>query len=97
MASSFFPFVIGIFVYSHSRYHRLELVYYCLARSRQICTMYYHFDKDENEKCMLICGDVGGNVRVLLFSPVKRGPFRNEAGRALIQLRHVDLQRKVSQ
>ncbi|XP_028169405.1 WD repeat-containing protein on Y chromosome [Ostrinia furnacalis] len=59
-----------------------------------ICTMYYHFHQDENEKCMLICGDVGGNVRVLLFSPVQRGPFRNEAGRALIQLRHVDLQRK---
>ncbi|KAG6461155.1 hypothetical protein O3G_MSEX012443 [Manduca sexta] len=59
-----------------------------------ICTMYYHFHKDENEKCILICGDVGGNVRVLLFSPIKRGPFKNEAGRALIQLRHVDLQRK---
>ncbi|XP_059049604.1 WD repeat-containing protein on Y chromosome-like [Achroia grisella] len=59
-----------------------------------ICTMYYQFHKDANEKCILICGDVGGNVRVLLFSPVKRGPFRNQAGRALIQLRHVDLQRK---
>ncbi|RVE45325.1 hypothetical protein evm_010030 [Chilo suppressalis] len=59
-----------------------------------ICTMYYHFHKDSNEKCMLICGDVGGGVRVLLFSPVKRGPFRNQAGRALIQLRHIDLQRR---
>ncbi|KAM3959580.1 WD repeat-containing protein on Y chromosome [Aphomia sociella] len=59
-----------------------------------ICTMYYQFHKDIREKCILICGDVGGNVRVLLFSPVKRGPFRNQAGRALIQLRHVDLQKK---
>ncbi|XP_052754696.1 WD repeat-containing protein on Y chromosome-like isoform X2 [Galleria mellonella] len=59
-----------------------------------ICTMYYQYHKDANEKCILICGDVGGNVRILLFSPVKRGPFRNQAGRALIQLRHVDLQRK---
>ncbi|CAB3250854.1 unnamed protein product [Arctia plantaginis] len=59
-----------------------------------ICTMHYHFEADEKEKCILICGDVGGNMRVLLFSPIKRGPFRNEAGRALIQLRHVDLQRK---
>ncbi|XP_026732970.1 WD repeat-containing protein on Y chromosome-like [Trichoplusia ni] len=59
-----------------------------------ICTMYYHFEKDVNDQCMLICGDVGGNVRVLLFSPVKRGPFKNEAGRALITLRHIDLQRR---
>ncbi|XP_022814895.1 WD repeat-containing protein on Y chromosome-like [Spodoptera litura] len=59
-----------------------------------ICTMYYRFSTDINEKCMLVCGDVGGNVRVLLFSPVLRGPFRNEAGRALISLRHVDLQRR---
>lgn len=57
--------------------------------------MYYHFEKDMNDQCMLICGDVGGNVRVLLFSPVKRGPFKNEAGRALITLRHIDLQRRV--
>ncbi|XP_046962208.1 WD repeat-containing protein on Y chromosome [Vanessa cardui] len=59
-----------------------------------ICTMYYHFYKDLKEKSILICGDVGGNVRVLLFSPVKRGPFRNQPGRALLQLRHVDLQRR---
>ncbi|XP_004926930.1 WD repeat-containing protein on Y chromosome isoform X2 [Bombyx mori] len=59
-----------------------------------ICTMYYHFHKDINEKCLLICGDVGGNVRVLMFSPIKRGPFQNQPGKALIQLRHVDLQRK---
>nr|XP_049696249.1 WD repeat-containing protein on Y chromosome [Helicoverpa armigera] len=61
-----------------------------------ICTMYYHFSEDINEQCMLICGDVGGNVRVLLFSPVARGPFKNEAGRASITLRHVDLQRRPS-
>lgn len=44
---------------------------------------------------MVICGDVGGNVRVLLFSPVMRGPFQSQASRALIQLRHVDLQKRV--
>ncbi|XP_072939035.1 WD repeat-containing protein on Y chromosome-like [Epargyreus clarus] len=59
-----------------------------------ICAMYYHFHKDENENCILVCGDVGGYVRVLLFSPIKRGPFRNQPGRALTQLRHVDLQRR---
>ncbi|XP_073949102.1 LOW QUALITY PROTEIN: WD repeat-containing protein WDY, partial [Choristoneura fumiferana] len=59
-----------------------------------ICTMFYHFHKDIHENCILILGDVGGNVRVLQFSPVDRGPFRNEAGRALITLRHVDLQRR---
>nr|XP_032514989.1 WD repeat-containing protein on Y chromosome-like [Danaus plexippus plexippus] len=59
-----------------------------------ICSMYYHFYKDPNERCILILGDVGGHVRVLTFSPIKRGPFRNQPGRALQQLRHVDLQRR---
>lgn len=58
--------------------------------------MHYHFSQDINEKCLLICGDVGGNVRVLQFSPVGRGPFQNRADRPLIQLRHIDLQRKVA-
>lgn len=57
--------------------------------------MYYHFDKDEREDCLLVCGDVGGYVRVLRFSPLMRGPFRNQPGRALQQLRHVDLQKRV--
>ncbi|XP_045768906.1 WD repeat-containing protein on Y chromosome-like [Maniola jurtina] len=59
-----------------------------------ICTMYYHFNKDPNEDSILICGDVAGNVRVMTFSPIERGPFRNQPGRALLQLRHVDLQRR---
>lgn len=57
--------------------------------------MHYHFSMDIEENCKLICGDVGGNVRVLLFSPVLRGPFKNEPGRGLTTLRHVDLQRRV--
>lgn len=61
----------------------------------QICTMHYHFNKDPNENSLLICGDVGGNVRVLTFSPIQRGPFRNQPGRALVQLRHIDLQKRV--
>ncbi|XP_022814894.1 WD repeat-containing protein on Y chromosome-like [Spodoptera litura] len=59
-----------------------------------ICTMHYHFNKDEKQQCMLICGDVGGNVRLLLFSPILRGPFQSQAGVATISLRHVDLQRR---
>ncbi|XP_063362976.1 WD repeat-containing protein on Y chromosome-like [Cydia amplana] len=59
-----------------------------------ICTMYYYFQKDINEKCILILGDVGGYVRVLQFSPIERGPFRNEAGKPLQTVRHIDLQRK---
>uniref|UniRef100_A0A2A4JIW6 WD repeat-containing protein on Y chromosome n=1 Tax=Heliothis virescens TaxID=7102 RepID=A0A2A4JIW6_HELVI len=72
------------------------LIYYIFTFKilEAICTMFYHFSQDCNEKCMLICGDVGGNVRVLLFSPIQRGPFKNEAGRALKILRHVDLQRQ---
>ena len=62
----------------------------------QICTMFYHFVKDMTDQCKLICGDVGGNIRVLLFSPLLRGPFQNEPGRATQSLRHRDLQRRVS-
>ncbi|XP_052739537.1 WD repeat-containing protein on Y chromosome-like isoform X1 [Bicyclus anynana] len=59
-----------------------------------ICTMHYHFYKDPNEQSILICGDAAGSVRALTFSPVERGPFRNKPGRALLQLRHVDLQKR---
>ncbi|KAJ8731039.1 hypothetical protein PYW08_002452 [Mythimna loreyi] len=59
-----------------------------------ICTMHYHFGKSLSEKCILICGDVGGNIRLLLFSPVLRGPFQNEPGRSTQTLRHVDLQKR---
>uniref|UniRef100_A0A2A4JIS4 WD repeat-containing protein on Y chromosome n=1 Tax=Heliothis virescens TaxID=7102 RepID=A0A2A4JIS4_HELVI len=59
-----------------------------------ICTMFYYFDKDDIDQCKLICGDAAGNVRVLLFSARMRGPFRNDAGRALRTLRHVDLQKR---
>lgn len=57
--------------------------------------MYYYFNKDDVDQCKLICGDVGGNVRVLLFSAHMRGPFRNDAGKALKSLRHIDLQKRV--
>ena len=66
-----------------------------LVSISQICTMHYHFHKNIEEKCKLICGDVGGNVHVLLFSAVLRGPFKNEPGRGLRTLRHVDLQKRV--
>ncbi|XP_035433899.2 WD repeat-containing protein on Y chromosome [Spodoptera frugiperda] len=59
-----------------------------------ICTMHYHFNKDVKEQCILVCGDVGGNVRLLLFSPILRGPFQSQAGVATISLRHVDLQKR---
>nr|XP_021191177.2 WD repeat-containing protein on Y chromosome [Helicoverpa armigera] len=59
-----------------------------------ICTMHYHFTADENDDCLLICGDVAGNIRMLLFSPHKRGPFKNEAGHSLKTIRHRDLQKR---
>ncbi|GBP62120.1 WD repeat-containing protein on Y chromosome [Eumeta japonica] len=59
-----------------------------------ICTMHYHFHRDIKEKSMLVCGDAGGHIRVLLFSPVFRGPFQNRPGRALIELRHIDWQKR---
>ncbi|KAH9642092.1 hypothetical protein HF086_007212 [Spodoptera exigua] len=88
------PPIMGLPVIMRSEHrHPISRICFCPDVDK-ICTMHYRFSPDINEKCMLICGDVGGNVRVLLFSPVLRGPFRNEAGRALISLRHVDLQKR---
>ncbi|PZC77346.1 hypothetical protein B5X24_HaOG203505 [Helicoverpa armigera] len=90
------PPIMGLPTILRSQHrHPISRICFC-PDVEKICTMYYHFSEDINEQCMLICGDVGGNVRVLLFSPVARGPFKNEAGRASITLRHVDLQRRPS-
>ena len=57
--------------------------------------MFYYFHKDDMDQCKLICGDVGGNVRVLQFSAKLRGPFKGEAGQPMKKLRYVDLQMRV--
>ncbi|XP_041987733.1 WD repeat-containing protein on Y chromosome isoform X2 [Aricia agestis] len=61
-----------------------------------ICSFDYFFQQDANKECVLVCGDSGGHVRVLTFSPVDRGPFRNTPGASLVQIRHRDLQKRVS-
>ncbi|KAJ8721739.1 hypothetical protein PYW07_002514 [Mythimna separata] len=64
-----------------------------MARFLIICTMSYYFHPEDKEQCKLICGDVGGNLRLLLFSADMRGPFRGDALLTSKKLRHVDLQK----
>ncbi|KAH9642095.1 hypothetical protein HF086_007215 [Spodoptera exigua] len=88
------PPIIGLPVIMRSEHrHPISRICFCPDVDK-ICTMYYYFHKDDVEQCKLICGDVGGNVRVLLFSAHMRGPFQNDAGRPLKTVRHVDLQKR---
>ncbi|XP_055855750.1 WD repeat-containing protein on Y chromosome-like [Episyrphus balteatus] len=50
---------------------------YCMA---------YRYDKNGVRMSKLILGDSGGNVRVLEFSPILRGPFQSKPGTALVEL-----------
>ncbi|KAF2880421.1 hypothetical protein ILUMI_25755 [Ignelater luminosus] len=53
-----------------------------------VCCMHYEFSQDVNEESKLILGDMGGNVRVLMFSPVGRGPFKSQPGIPLLHVRY---------
>ncbi|XP_017784579.1 PREDICTED: WD repeat-containing protein on Y chromosome [Nicrophorus vespilloides] len=53
-----------------------------------VCSMCYVFQKDVNEDCKLIMGDMGGNIIILLFSPLNRGPFRSKLGIPLLRVRY---------
>lgn len=51
-----------------------------------VCRMYYAFNTNGGHNSRLILGDYGGNVRILEFSPILRGPFQSKPGAALIEV-----------
>jgi len=56
-----------------------------------VLKMYYHFSQNPLEESSLILGDTAGNIRVLLFNPERKGPFREEIGRNLVSIRFSEL------
>lgn len=53
-----------------------------------VTTMHYVFSEDIEEESMLIIGDMGGSLRIILFSSVGRGPFKSKPGIPLLQVRY---------
>ena len=58
--------------------------------------MSYYFNKEDADQCKLICGDVGGNVRVLrVFGVSTRPLWRRFWTDFADKLQHFDLQKRV--
>lgn len=51
-----------------------------------VCAMYYSFSQNDESK--LIAGDMGGNIRIIIFNPVGRGPFKSTPGLPLLHVRY---------
>ncbi|XP_022918540.2 WD repeat-containing protein on Y chromosome [Onthophagus taurus] len=53
-----------------------------------VCTMHYVIAKDAESESMLLLGDMGGNVKVILFNSLARGPFKSKLGEPLMRARY---------
>lgn len=42
--------------------------------------MFYHFSENLKEESILVCGDLGGSIRVIQFSKEDKGPFKQKIG-----------------
>ncbi|XP_063236121.1 WD repeat-containing protein on Y chromosome [Bacillus rossius redtenbacheri] len=56
-----------------------------------VVCMHYHFNKDIDKKSRLLLGDTAGNVMILSFTSMFRGPFRHALGEELIRFRYDQL------
>lgn len=50
--------------------------------------MSYSFSQSSKEECKLIAGDMGGNIRIIMFSSFGRGPFKSKPGLPLLHVRY---------
>lgn len=53
-----------------------------------VCSMSYAFFPNSQEDCKLIAGDMGGNIRIIMFSNFGRGPFKSKPGLPLLHVRY---------
>ncbi|KAB0795580.1 hypothetical protein PPYR_12419 [Photinus pyralis] len=54
-----------------------------------VVSMHYEFNtREASEASKLIMGDMGGNVKILLFGTVARGPFKSQPGVPLLSVRY---------
>lgn len=52
-----------------------------------IC-MDYYFSKNIKEDSYIVLGDMSGSVKVMTFSPIERGPFKQEPQRDSLFIRY---------
>ena len=52
-----------------------------------IC-MDYYFSKNIKEDSYIVLGDMNGSVKVMSFSPIQRGPFKQEPQRDTLFIRY---------
>ncbi|KAF5291198.1 hypothetical protein FQA39_LY14440 [Lamprigera yunnana] len=53
-----------------------------------VVSLYYDFNMNDQQESKLIFGDMGGNVKILSFCPVARGPFKSQPGIPLLRIRY---------
>lgn len=67
---------------------KFELRVMISSLEHAVNTMHYVFSQDIEEESQLITGDMGGNIRVILFPSFGRGPFKSKPGIPLLHVRY---------
>ncbi|KAK5645470.1 hypothetical protein RI129_006770 [Pyrocoelia pectoralis] len=61
-----------------------------------VVCMHYEFNiKEKDEESKLIMGDMAGNVKILMFNTVARGPFKSQPGIPLLHVRYERLVKRL--
>lgn len=53
-----------------------------------VCTMHYEYSESVEEDSMLFLGDMHGNIKIMFFPPLARGPFKSTPGVPLLNVRY---------
>ncbi|KAK4876176.1 hypothetical protein RN001_012598 [Aquatica leii] len=67
---------------------KFELRIMITSLDEAVVCMHYEFNTDEPEESQLIMGDMSGSVKILLFCPIGRGPFKSQPGTPLLYVRY---------
>lgn len=58
-----------------------------------VCTLHYEYSTNIEEDSMLFLGDMHGNIKIIFFSPLARGPFKSTPGVPLLSVRYDNVYR----
>ncbi|KAL0276638.1 UNVERIFIED_CONTAM: hypothetical protein PYX00_004168 [Menopon gallinae] len=67
---------------------RFNLILVFVVMPFCVYNMHYHFTDNIKDESILICGDLGGNVRVFQFPKEDRGPFKRNIGVDVVVLKY---------
>lgn len=59
---------------------RFNLIIVFVSMPYCVNHMFYHFSENIKEESIIVCGDLGGNIRVIQFSKEDKGPFKQKIG-----------------